>query len=384
MTDIDFDELDKAVSSLMQQHNDKNLQTLPQTEQQEPALSQSALPPNEAASPTVAGLDIPEPEKPKPPVTPLNAPVAEPISTTPPAQSETEVVPVVSSTPPLATKRTSGRFMDVVHPSSDMMNNHPVRPRASRVGVSLQPTTEVTTKVVAESIATPTEAQDHIAVEAASGVSENEPIQPPSVTTDELYVSQPPLESPFVQGAVVDKRPLGGTDIVEDTPETELPVTTDIPIVPIATTPSEQPIETSPEISEGDIREQDAWGAAKSEDQLSAEPLVPELASDLMALETSEPSVVEEVTEVVEQPAQKIEEMKKALPVTPVMGDIPQQYTAELGSEPEPVPMFDAAAQTPELTHKEKKKSGWLTVVLIFLLLIIGGAGGAAVWYFLL
>ena len=88
--------------------------------------------------------------------------------------SKTTEDPEISTTKVApAARRTSGRFMDVVHPSSDM------RTRS------------------APAFVTPSKAQDE---QPSLEVSEDQPINE----------GPKPLESPFLSDAKVEKRPLGG------------------------------------------------------------------------------------------------------------------------------------------------------------------------------
>lgn len=328
MTDIDFDELDKAVNSLMQQHDEK------EAEETEPSES----------------IEVPA--------------------------DDTPSIPSLSSP---ATKRATGRFMDVMHPSSDMMSNHPPQPRASHVGISIQPSVDVRSSSDEEENVDPAV---ELVIETAPQVdlSEQDHLDTTvaSLMADELRDTQTsPLESPFVQGAVVDKRPLGIT--LSD--DTQSQGSINQPTLSGESSSGVEPTQSVQAIQDTEISQvQDAWAQEDSGDQLVTEPLVPELDKDLMALESSDPLTVEEPVE---------EKSNLSVPtssssITPLAGDILQQYTADFDSEAEPVPMYDAASSSPELAHKEKKKSGWLTVIMIVLLLIVGAGGGAAAWYFLL
>ena len=389
MTDIDFDELDKAVNSLMQQHKDE-------TETESPTSST-------VASADEAPVQVSSPE----------AKPAEPVSSNVSTDSS-------STTPSLATKRTNGRFMDVVHPSSDMTSAHVTRPHASRVGMHLlQPSPETISEVdnlnqanqnTSDSVdVEQTSSQDHLSVLDSDipekalepAQTESESASAPEADLDEAMSklmaqelnetaqdSQSPLETPFVQGAVVDKRPLGGVPI--DTPDI---ATTDESSISKAPNEIDTQVEPVP---------------------IPAQPLAPELDKDLMALESSDLEaspeldkvsaksieVAEPVLEQNEEPQPEEFQPEEVQPeesqppkhevnnstpqATSISGDIPQQYATQPDNDPQPVPMYDAATESPELAHKEKKKSGWLTVLLILLLLIVGAAGGAAIWYFLL
>lgn len=115
MTDIDFDELDKAVNSLMNKTANNN----------NPAPSASNEPESDTAQ---ANL------------------------TDQPTQDSTQV-----QTSPTISKKPSGRFMDVIHPSSDMRRG-PVASTPSRTGVFIQPADSIKEEIVAEK----TDSQDDL------------------------------------------------------------------------------------------------------------------------------------------------------------------------------------------------------------------------------
>ena len=395
MTDIDFDELDRAVNSLMQQHKESNPESEDQSSQQVTGQLLGSVNAVENNSPAPS---------PKPNLTMQN----NSSSATPPA-SNTQTP--VQSVP--AIKRSSGRFMDVVHPSSDMINNHPPKFRTSRTGVSVNPTNSANlnteTTVAQQDYRPPVPEQPE-----TNSVENNTPAELPNQidNSDTTNQSPAPLESPFVEGAVVEKRPLGAVNDPEENSDDKEILVKQTAIQPLHDIEIDQP---EPQAEAETTTEDTATPAEDSNDK----GLAPELSSDLMALESTDPSETIDQTEDApieetldlptensadysyqssdtssfrintEIDSQMTETVKSAPakspnPITPTIGDIPQQYTADPDSEPEPVPMFEAASQSPELSHKEKKKSGWLTVLLILLFLIIGAAGGAAAWYFLL
>ncbi len=434
MTDIDFDELDRAVNSLMQQGASKPPVSAP---------TPGAAPEGVSAAPVISSETAPMPQE-TAPVTPQNTPEIAPASAPePPVDAATSVPALESSTPelvapaplatpPLATKRSSGRFMDIVAPSS--ATAYTPKPRTSRVGVSLQPTMDIAPPAATPESMTLTAEDDPVEETSMTQANDMQTPTPrlelsPTVPEEELIPDDAvsdasmmsrmaeelealeardvadvteespapaPLESPFVPGAVVDKRPLGNASVVEVPQE--------------GANSQDEQIETSPIVEPAPT--QDIWGETPSEQQLATEPLVPELDKDLMALEsgasvavadieneqdavdTAEMPAVESKSDLEIEPKTSIDEVPasaatsvasaSASTAALVGGDIPQQYTTDLDSEPEPAPVYDAASQVPELTHKEKKKSGWLSVVMILLLFILGGAGGAAAWYFLL
>ena len=152
MKEFDFDELDKAVTSVM---GDNTVKT-----------DASSVAP--ASTSNDVTRSVPDT-----------------------AAATTVVNPPVTAPPP-ASRRT-GRFMDVVHPSSDMSSTT----KPSREGVAINPPA-ATAPVVND---TPT-------VEAP--VVATPDLQPP-VEVAEINATEP-LSSPFLPDAKPDKRPLGGAE----------------------------------------------------------------------------------------------------------------------------------------------------------------------------
>ena len=367
MTDIDFDELDKAVNSLM------NPSTSSATQQSAPVSSPTGAP------------------------TPVQA--APPVETTGVAS--------------IVTKRQSGRFMDIAHPSRDMTNRpapsqspsreaQDITPLPSSVADSddtpteppqfaVQHTPDVSDmqRKIAESlagdavepsVATPADDTNITSDIGTQPAGEGTPTpdtvdqQPEPASTDDSSTNfniASPLDSPFRTDVVVEKRPLGSSQLdapSDITPETE--ASTDPwaaePTVPI------KPVTSSPE---------------------TATALAPELSSELMAVEAAsvETPEVESGGDVAsistmapvsnDQPNNDLatEPQASSLP-----GDIPAQYTAAPSSASEPGAIYDASSESQPIAHPAKKKSGWLTVVLIIVLLLIGAGGGVAAYFLLL
>ena len=166
MSDIDFDELDKAVNSLM-----TNVDTAKRNE----ALDDP--------EDTVVTLDTTEPVAGGEPV---SAPEAVSASTIP----ASALARTASTSPALAVKRR-GQFMDVMHPSSDMKAAKPVK----RQGATIAP--PAASAIVPEPSNEPTSN----APTPDSGAIEADAPEAPS--------EQSPLTSPFLPDAKPEKRPLG-------------------------------------------------------------------------------------------------------------------------------------------------------------------------------
>jgi len=326
MKDLDFDELDRAVNSL---------------------IGSPSAPTNPPVA--TASVDTPTPVDTSVPVTTSSA---EDAQTTPPAFQ------------PLAARRSSGRFMDVVHPSSDMRSSSvPARP-ATREGMTVQPiTTEPTATVAPEVSAAP--------IETAPKTSEwpdpldfhgfkDEPVAPKPADnpvekdkpTTELSLpdleSTPPLESPFLPDTKVEKRPLGAfadSSVTAETPATETPEVQ-------ADENTDHPIGTET-------------------------PLPAELQDSLLSIESNEDTALT---------GQDVEPLKPQSTVVETMS-IPQQYVEQpsTGDKPAASSIFDVEAyRKPAQTKNKKSKSGWLMVLWILLLIILGVGAGAGFYFYLL
>lgn len=401
MSELDFDELDKAVNNLMS--------GVPKVE-----------PPKNDDIKTL-DIDSTLPESSRPSLDELN----NALTSVNGAPKTDEPASPATSTPaaaPLATRR-AGRFMDVVHPSSDMKNA--AKPMASRQGTTIEPATKKVDEMAAsvlqpakpdepkednhvESEPTPV-ADDHAAAHAQNewpDPLEMSGYQPeadtkadveektetvPAVTEqaddddddavfslDDLEDTTPePLTSPFITDAKVEKRPLGG------------PATDSAPVTePVVTTAAAEEEENTTDDPNDQL-------PAKTADV--APILPPELQKDLMAIETdgdtsAHSSPVEEAPEA--NPAENAESKPESaktetepekpvseIPVPTGPTSIPQQYKEEEStSDQTNGGIYDTNNYHQPLAHPVKKKSGWLWIVWILLLLIIGG-GGAAVLY---
>lgn len=366
MKDIDFDELDRAVNSLMSEGGPN--QSSDQKDDR-PALEIVPSSDDEPVAAAPVKTPAPKPEVPSRSEEPAERPVAV-------ANPRRESAGIV---------KKSGRFMDMVHQSSDMRTSRPLSPpsaRASRYRSGLD-----TSSSVGADISPPVEPQakidnvltDERAIEAAKSTAVPNPIDfsgsSPENVGPEISSLTPTEEagfSPFIPDAKVDKRPLGGS-------MTPLGVSTD----------------TTGEV----LTSQDL--DARADNQLSVDidaQMPAELESDLMAIEAEpkpEPVVeaspqVEDVVEV-KAPTMKSVETKPEVakldaPTQPRIDSIPKQYSTEPQKTDQDVEgdIFNTDSFAQPLAHPAKQKSGWLTVVLIVLLIILGIGIGAVLYLFVL
>lgn len=376
MTDIDFDELDKAVSSLMNKHNNPDKESANSSPQSEDSV-QSEKP--SFTGPSQSDSAVSSSREPK--VEPNSSPVAK----TERSASAASIV-----------RRPTGRFMDVVHPSSDMRSNSQMQAPSTRPARESKPLEPIGgAGATGDLDQSPVHSQGRGPSLGESNQSELEGdfLQHEDFTVDsklepaeELVSSPAPMQSPFLSDIEVNKRPLGGSDSHEDIVQSS-----DLEEAKSDNLSMPDPIgEWQPE-SDSQLDQNsntvDAWSTeTKSSESVSEgpqeakQPEIPELSAEVLALESDAATEVDHQ----EDSEPKVSKPSQVQPLA-ALGDIPRQYSQETADDPEPSAVFEAAAEGPqELRHPEKKKSGWSVVFWILLLVIIGAAGGVAAWYFLL
>lgn len=410
MKDIDFDELDKAVNSLMGKNAQKDTAT-----------------PNTPAAPPVKEPDMPLTAA---PVSPGTIKPKSEVATNPDTQPA--IVPSQSSQPQttsparsgMPASRRSGRFMDVV-PKKPTQQQAPSRP-TSREGVTIaprpdvepstvsstpaanlpiQPTTPVlstpeTTPSVPEAAAPASDWPDPIDMHSFVRQKEEAPASTtPSVDEkskpEEVLVEQPakekesadqPLSSPFLPDAKVEKRPLGSAApmVPMIAPEHELQqtATPDDSEAQLPAKPSD--VQEPPEEFRGDLMQVEAdthMGVPKT-DQTHPINEKPEdenpVSPDLNTSEKS--SETKETPKPVEVPMSEDEKSSSDSHVGRI--SIPQQYKEQPSSgEKESGAIYDTDTYHQPLAHPAKKKSGWLWVLWIVLILIVGAGAGMALYF---
>lgn len=341
----------------------------------------------------------------------------------------------------LVQKRRSGRYMDVV-PSSRSKNSN-LKPAVSRQGANISPVFEAeplnstTARPVGDPKPSATNStknndsvehnheddtklkqqiseQDEAREALASAASELTGLNGLIHSDEEAS----PLDTPFVSDYDVKKRPLGAFSIGEtdhslldedakryrDGAEAEDGASeSGEPVVEIDTHMNDAIARElrNHEESEGDeepkkdkkdsaVNESVGTTAVKNEQfaQASSDELPGELQDEMLAI-ASKP--VGEITasepEVDSTPAPVEKEVTPQLqPQTPLAtnnGSITQQYKSEDKTQSEEItPVFDTDSYHKPLAHVKKKKSGWLSVLLITSLIILGAGAGAAMYIF--
>lgn len=325
MKDLDFDELDKAVHSLMGG-------VKPQADERDP---QKTL----AIAPTLHEDELPAYEK----VEEVAKKIGSETITLPGEGMSAERVIEV----PTSKGRSSGRFMDVMHPSADM------KPVSTPLATPVKPAPVVPVLQQKPSLIAETPRVDQVK-KAEAVVSENpEPKKEVVTPTEEPRVIAPvstevaaaapvePLTTPFLADAKVEKRPLGGASTDAD------------------------------EANSGEAAELDSSTPdADSSTQLPSAPekivSVPDEYHDaLLAIESQ--GVLE----------------SGAAPgaATPEEAPSPESTDSATSLE-ESGAIYDVNDYHQPLNHPAKHPSGWLWVILTIILIAIGG-GAAAAFYLL-
>lgn len=349
MKDIDFDELDKAVNSLMSKN------TKPETAKEpEPTSDKTVQDQNEALS-TTAEVATPEPQAEEP------------------VQSE-EATPAAAPKPPAPARKRSGRFMDMVHPSADMKNKPSTGP-ISREGATIaapaaSPTPESVPAPAEATTPEPTTAETisesafdsmlgPIAMHEEQNTSAAEAEIEQAQTEPEVSEPEQPVQSgetPFLADAKVEKRPLGADGSGEKFADKPM-------IAPTDETATEETISKPEEL-----------------DKPPLEPTPAELNADVVAIEASDPQADEKPNT---EPVSDENEPKPepAEPEVPAGGAINQQYKEQPSSgDTRHAAIYDAETYPATGVVHSKKHSGWMWVLWIFILLSLG-AGGAVALY---
>ena len=296
MQELDYEELDKAVNSLM-------------------PSSQPSV------TPAIA------------PVVPATAPSAPPAA------------PIASITP--IERPSTGRFMDVVHPSSDMRStlNTPQRPAMPIVNMDTRPTTTPPKPLISTP---PASTYTSPVIAPAPNANTNNWAGLPN-----YQASNETPGTPFLSEAKVEKRPLGAfSDEVKTTPA--------------SSTVAPEPVETI----NSDIEPKKV-----STDENNLNPELPdELNNSLLNVESDSSTHPDDINLSVNPLSQ-----------TPMTTSINQQYTEKPSSDnPNNGSIYDANSYHKVITRQPKKKSGWMWVLWIVILLIVGAGAGVAFYFFVM
>jgi len=378
MKELDFDELDRAVNSLMTNvpkdadaSDEESEKTLDIT----PMLSKDETPSFDAKGQPVLR-----------PTTSVTVPTRDAVTSAP-----------SPSTPPPAARR-SGRFMDVVHPSSNIKKTAAIPAPVSRRGATIEPSSsfELPQTPASSVAALQTESKATISLEPASAErsapksdwpdpldvanfnpssdeqhsseKKDETVTVPSIDTSQVDRAVDdknelaPLVSPFLPDTKVEKRPLGSPSDPSESDHTSA----------FSRPPSDLMINNP--------------SAQLPANPKDIEPILPaELHEDLVAVEAdTSPAVVKEEVETIPVPPASSSALSSAptsdMPSGPT--SIAQQYREEPNTgDKDSGAIYDTDTYHQPLAHPAKKKSGWLWVLWIVLIIVVGAGIGAAAYY---
>lgn len=351
MDDINFDELDKAVNSALKQNA-------------KPALSVDTAMVNSSEAPAV------------------------------PAEAREEPTPAVKPVERVASKRR-GQFMDMVHPSSDMIKQAPAR--TSRQAVTIQPLNPSVVEEQQDDAKQETPNQDAVvppeapAKSAVAAVSETE--EPPKSEWPDPLDAMEQQESAAAPREEPTPSPESGVSVTATPPEdttatvekeadssAEQQESSGSPFIS-GTEPEKRPLGAfadqapSDKVSEADEVAADE-NTSKAEDgtgnELPAVPQVPqELTPEVVSVESDDPSRMSSNEDMPDDS-------------TPNEGagmaaSISQQYkNTDEPSDGQDHPVFDTKDYHQPLTPPAKHGHTGLVVALIIILLTLLGAGA---WY---
>lgn len=398
MTDIDFEELDRAVHSIMNKQQDASAAPIAQD-----SPAEQSTPSHQAQTPAPAVT------------APTLAPAADPSS----------------SPTPSVIKRSSGKFMDVVHPSSSGLHRHAAVATRRAAYVPPKPlsphVTPANNDIVPPKSHAPAAPSLHISPSTLPAPVAQAPANSPA--TDELSEKiAASLQASAVAGSSMDGAPAtegASTPLVMDTSLQSLPAQSGSDEASVtseskpsdtsaldallggdgaitepttssetpATDPARESVFMEPIVSPfldhaHALVDKRPLGQVETDDVTNADHDAPSLtldssaaSGDRLAMSTAPAASNDLFGDIVQDAA-----ARKSSVDTPSVAENMERHLAADDADSSAESLFDTATypDPSPLGHKEPKKSGMLTVLLIVLLLIIGVAGGAAAYFFLL
>jgi hypothetical protein len=386
--DIDFDELDKAVSSLMGDVKDKETLHPNQTLDINTTLAPDEDPAYKNLDKTADGIGseaINRYEQ------TISIDEDEPEDKVKVGTKEPTIKPVPApATPPVAaaTSKRGGRFMDVVHPSSDMKS-------AAKSASSDAPHKGITIAVPSESeIAISHGADDNLSLSSDLVESSLDDEKVPSEPVSELKTDPEPLSSPFLVDAKVEKRPLGGEakpESPEEKPEEPKEEAEELAqkVAEIENAPD--PTEDTPDDDKSSVMDL-MKEPAQSLTEVT-EHLPDEFAEELLAVEKNvDDPISEDESGDSDKKSPKDDpkdDAKEDLKDEKTSDDhhkvisIPKQYQEKPSSSDETSgSIFDTKHYHKPVAHPAEQKSGWLWVIVIVVFIAVGALLGAAAYFF--
>lgn len=379
MKDIDFDELDRAVSSVLNQTKPASPAAATMTESDEDAVTHTnaVAVESDAESDHAVAVKTGDIQHHEAQVISTD----DEVSSEPAEESEAaedkgpEIIPVaVPPVPSLATKRR-GKFMDVMHPSHDMApGKTAVVPAPIVKPVLIAPLSDDIPPAVASSEPVAVEPNDEplvalpttLPVELPATVDEKETVTETEPTPDSMYVDPIELaDTPAIEKApeltVTEPEEHEAVDDVTDVPSIEEP---NIPVVTPFLTDAKvekrplgnpQSLEDAADTVPGEELEDSSSLEASADAQIApTAPLPRELQPDVVRVET-----------MADEDEGKYSDA------------MPAALKKDDSNEIEGHPLFDASAyhEPTSAKHKSKGMPGWVKWLLGLLLCLAVGAG---------
>ncbi len=384
-SDIDFDELDKAVASLM---GKVGSETIDDEEQKTKTLAiNSTLKPDQTpkydelektaekiGDETVVTTDdmalpddinrlpdqmnLPAAEEPTPAVV-EPASVLNPVTQIPEPASAPEPTPDIAE--PVAPKAApaprpnSGRFMDMVHPKADM---RAAAPAPDLIVPSRTP-------AAARSTAAPTSTHDSAVSEAPE--ADRAPVNP--------LADSAALATPFLPDAKVEKRPLGGTvsAVTPLSPTNEILSAAEEATATPDLESEESVVETTPINGEGGKRA----GSGDAQHELNPADYEKESSTEQALAQ------IEITEEKAPEPPQTIETVESGDTENLKSGNKMTYQDAQKEMETGGSAIYDVKNYHQPLAHPKKQKSGWGVVLIVAIIIVLAAALGAAAYFIL-
>ena len=349
MTDIDFEELDRAVQSAIDDFSEESLSETDLTIAPNENQVETPVP---ASSSSVASMSTfaTAPTSPAAPKQFFSNP--RPVSSRPVAKQPSRSLDSFSSakssvelTPTVKREKATpeikkGPVIDVIKP----IKRSPVKELRNHTEPKITPESE----------------------------QPKEPILDDS-STDIFDLEENTKDSPFIENLKVDKRPLGAfsSTIVEK---------------PVAATTAEEPVEKSlsslldeapaetsaEEPTKSPVIETPTYIGGVDE----AQELPAELQDDVLAVEST--GMIHEQEPLSDENV-GLKEATENSSSAALSSSVSGEKTGKANTEET---VYASEAYTKPLAHPQKKKTGWFSVVLIILLLLVGAGAGFAIYYF--
>lgn len=341
MKDIDFEELDRAVSS----HMNKGPKPKPSVTTSTPPAPVKAVPLAAASTQKPVTTVVSQPARPAMP-------------------------PRAITTAP----SPKGRFMDMVRPAP--ARDETIAPPSASIPRQAAAVQPVRLQPPVASSARTSESPPKPLSDISPSAQTVRPNQSARLEPVALSGSEPtPLVSPFLKDAKVEKRPLGRTADAGGWSE-----------------PLSEPYDHEIDLISETETDLQASPPSSRDAQVPEQPLPAELNSELLSIEMNdgdgdgngadlhEASLSHVRTASVSHLAAPDEAGRLAASPAPrqAIPAVQTELEAPGGS------VYDTAAYHQPLAHPAKKQPGWMYVAVTVLILLLGAAGGAALYYLLL